>query len=303
MKSTMTFLFLLCSVVAFGQEIYTAQTYVDEKSGDTHLIGITPRSDLEKPPYKKWYDEKFSAYNVALDKLSYVGEDDLENIEVQIFMGTWCGDSKKAVPEMYKVLDNLDIPSENISLVNVSAEDGKYKQSPTHEEKNLNVHRVPTFLFYRHGEEIGRIVETPATSLEIDLVQILKGFPSAPNYKGVTYLNEILNSTPLDTIDTHLEDYTKKLGRMVKGNASELNTYAFVLLESNQIDKAIMTFKLNAELFSTKPKAWINLADAYVKAEKKDLAKKAYTRAIKEDTDGKYTAEIIFDHLSKLEID
>jgi hypothetical protein len=36
----------------------------------------------------------------------------------------------------------------------------------------MNIERVPTFIFKRGGEEIGRIIETPDESLEADMLKL-----------------------------------------------------------------------------------------------------------------------------------
>jgi len=59
---------------------------------------------------------------------------------------------------------------------------GKVKNSPTGEERGLNIIRVPTMLFYKNGKEVNRIVESPIESLEEDMAQILSGQPYTPNY-------------------------------------------------------------------------------------------------------------------------
>ena len=38
---------------------------------------------------------------------------------------------------------------------------------------DLDIELVPTFIFYRNGEELGRIVETPEDTLEKDLAEIV----------------------------------------------------------------------------------------------------------------------------------
>jgi hypothetical protein len=38
----------------------------------------------------------------------------------------------------------------------------------------LNIEKVPTFIIYAGNKEIGRIIETPANSIESDLLQILQ---------------------------------------------------------------------------------------------------------------------------------
>jgi len=45
---------------------------------------------------------------------------------------------------------------------------------------DYDIKLVPTFIFTRQGEEIGRIIETPVESLERDFMNILNGRASAP---------------------------------------------------------------------------------------------------------------------------
>jgi len=42
------------------------------------------------------------------------------------------------------------------------------------EVDGLEIHFVPTFIFYRDEEEIGRIIEMPYESLEKDMLEIVK---------------------------------------------------------------------------------------------------------------------------------
>jgi thiol-disulfide isomerase/thioredoxin len=93
---------------------------------------------------------------------------------IQLFFGTWCGDSKREVPRMLKVLYQSGFKDTAIDLIAVSNHDTLYKQSPLHEERGLNIIRVPTLIVYQSGKEIGRIVETPVESIEKDIWQIVQ---------------------------------------------------------------------------------------------------------------------------------
>ena len=157
------------------------QRYTDHKE-KVHLIGKCDRSSLTEAPFQEWYNKYYDAYE--LDKpLLAKSEGKLEGVTVEIFMATWCGDSKRGVPQFYKVMDHLKVGKEQISLINLYDSKKGYKQGPNHEEKGKLIHRVPTFIFYKAGKEIGRIVETPATSFEMDIAQIAAGLPPSPNYK------------------------------------------------------------------------------------------------------------------------
>ena len=45
--------------------------------------------------------------------------------------------------------------------------------SPNGEEQGLEIGFVPTYIFFRNREEVGRIVENPMQSLEKDMLAIL----------------------------------------------------------------------------------------------------------------------------------
>ena len=60
--------------------------------------------------------------------------------------------------------------------------DSLYKKSPQHEEAGKNIVRVPTIIVEQKGNEIGRIIEFPITSLEKDLLTILRKEKYQPNY-------------------------------------------------------------------------------------------------------------------------
>ncbi len=88
---------------------------------------------------------------------------------IKIVMGTWCSDSRREVPRFYKLLDELKLVDEEITLINVD----RMKKVPEINMDDLNILLVPTFIIYRGGKEIGRIVETPIETLEKDLLNIL----------------------------------------------------------------------------------------------------------------------------------
>src|SRR5207245_2056570 len=109
--------------------------------------------------------------------------------------GTWCGDSQREIPRVFKLLNYLGIRSSQIELVTVNNSDSAYKQSPTHEERGLIIHRVPDLIIYHDQSELGRVVESPITSWEKDMLSILQGEAYTPNYKAVPWLAKMFAST------------------------------------------------------------------------------------------------------------
>jgi len=254
------------------------QTMLDE-DGETHLIGITTRQGFQKAPFQEWFQKNYTTYEVK-EEVTTIRKSQLKGVEVLAFMGTWCGDSKREVPRFYKVMDKMGFEEKHLKLVNVYLETERYKQSPTAEEKGLNIHRVPTFIFYKEGKEIGRIVESPVTSMEIDVAQILKELPTTPNYKVVAHLNGLYEAGELDFDKEKLEGLAELAEYYSRGGGFELNTYGHVLLTSGAIEKAITTFTINNLAYPKFAYTFNSLAKAYHKNGQLDLAIETYKKAI-----------------------
>jgi hypothetical protein len=90
-------------------------------------------------------------------------------VTVEVFLGTWCSDSRAHVSEFFKILDLVDSPLIIPSYVAVPRD--KEARRPLTEGKDI--WKVPTFIVSVDGREVGRIIETPAKSVERDLVDIL----------------------------------------------------------------------------------------------------------------------------------
>ncbi|MGD9897888.1 MAG: thioredoxin family protein [Calditrichaceae bacterium] len=93
------------------------------------------------------------------------------NYEINIFIGTWCSDSEREVPRFHKILKNSFLDKK--IKMKIWAVDRKKKLENDLPEK-FDIKRVPTFIIIRDGKEIGRIIESPADTLEKDFLQILK---------------------------------------------------------------------------------------------------------------------------------
>ncbi len=101
----------------------------------------------------------------GVDRLRACGRD----VRIEVFLGTWCSDSKSHVSELFKVLDMADSPLLRVVLIGVPED--KDKRAPYYGGRDIV--RLPTFLILVDGREIGRIVETPERSVEEDLLRIL----------------------------------------------------------------------------------------------------------------------------------
>ena len=159
---------LILLVLSCGkkQELNKTEPYNDT----IILIGPSNETGFNQDPFQEWYNENYEFYKVDLalvDDLKSLTKD----VEIKTFMGTWCEDSQRETPNFYKILKAIDFDSDKHSLYAVNRE----KSTPQGFEKDLNITNVPTFIFYKDGKEINRIVEFPIESLEKDMYNILSG--------------------------------------------------------------------------------------------------------------------------------
>ncbi len=154
------------------------------------LLGSFSRDSLLNEPFKTWFEAGYNAYVPQPEVVEQLKKINLKAHSVQVFMGTWCGDTKRELPRFLKTLDAIGFPKQNVEIIGVSNLDDTYKQSPNHEERGLEIYRVATFVWYKNGVEVNRIVEYPVISLETDLLAILSGAPYTPNYKTYPFIRQ-----------------------------------------------------------------------------------------------------------------
>jgi thiol-disulfide isomerase/thioredoxin len=167
MKKLLLFLALLTLGSCNAQKEVTAEK---NKSGD--LIGYANKASFNQAPYNTWFvinSDNYQPNEATITTLKTA----LKGITIKAFMGTWCGDSKRETPHFYKILELADFNFKNLDLVTVN----RSKKTPDNLQEGLNILRVPTFIFYKKGEEIGRYVEYAKESLEKDMLKIVSGEP------------------------------------------------------------------------------------------------------------------------------
>ena len=96
----------------------------------------------------------------------------LSGAEVTVFFGTWCSDSGRELPRLWRALDEVGVlnPAE-IRYIGVDRD----KTEPAAHVKGQDLRLVPTFVVSRGGEEVGRIVESSPNGIENDLLALLRG--------------------------------------------------------------------------------------------------------------------------------
>lgn len=153
-------------------EVTTVQT-------NDMLVGKHDKKALLKIPYNLWFQPNYENYKPNTATLSELKKH-TEGVTVTVFMGTWCEDSQHRLPEFYKVLDAIGFDTEKVTLIMVD----KSKTTPEKFENGLNITNVPTFIFYKNGKELHRIVESFMESAEKDMLKILRGQPYKHAYEN-----------------------------------------------------------------------------------------------------------------------
>lgn len=137
--------------------------------GSEVLVGVAQRSDIEAA-VPDW---------VRFQVGSEIDTDDARALasvppgaEVTVYLGTWCSDSAREVPRLWRALDETGglVPFE-ITWVGV----GEEKKEPADLLAGVNLRYVPTFVVRRDGREVGRIVEESPHGIETDLLALLTG--------------------------------------------------------------------------------------------------------------------------------
>lgn len=135
------------------------------------LLGHQTKNQLLKEPYSAWYTDEHDEYAIDKNAVAELKKAKLSSYNITLVMGTWCEDSHREVPRLFKILEAADFPDNKLTMIAVN----RKKEAPNGEEGPLNIQKVPTIIVQKYGKEIGRIIESPVSGyLERDLVEILK---------------------------------------------------------------------------------------------------------------------------------
>jgi thiol-disulfide isomerase/thioredoxin len=137
--------------------------------GPAVLVGAVTREQIEAA-CPEWVRSEAAAAPdaAAAQALAAVAP----GAEVTVFLGTWCGDSLREVPRLWKALDEAggSVPF-HIRYIGVD----RQKKEPAAEVDGSGIRFVPTLIVSRDGHELGRIIEQPPHGVETDLLALLNG--------------------------------------------------------------------------------------------------------------------------------
>ncbi|TBW30394.1 thioredoxin family protein [Gramella sp. KN1008] len=135
------------------------------------LLGEFKKEDLQQKPFSTWFEPEYEEFQPQEKAMKDIHEN-IGDYEIKLLMGTWCGDSRREVPKFLKLLDKSNYDYDKLEMVAVDHN----KSTPSQIEKELDVHHVPTIIFYKDGVEVNRFVEYPQEeSIEEDIAKIVSG--------------------------------------------------------------------------------------------------------------------------------
>jgi thiol-disulfide isomerase/thioredoxin len=151
--------------------------FEDTEDGGMMLLGKINRAGLTTDPYVEWFNENHAMHpldTITIDSIKPL----LNNVKIIVFMGTWCEDSQREVPALYKVLDATGFDYDKFEIIAVTHD----KETPNSLEKGHRIAYVPTIIFTKEGDTLNRIVEYTQQTLEQDMLTILQGEAYTPAY-------------------------------------------------------------------------------------------------------------------------
>lgn len=173
-KSLLTILFLvtnMCSVKsAVAQTSPQSDFEIVQGRNDSDIVyrGTVTFEDIQRVPafhFSKAQD-KYKPNSKAIGILS----NELAGYKLVVFLGTWCEDSHRMIPQLYKVLEMVHYPETNLILEALDRD----KHGKDDMASRYNITLVPTIVVLKDDKEIGRITEIPDKSVEQDLAKMMK---------------------------------------------------------------------------------------------------------------------------------
>lgn len=97
-----------------------------------------------------------------------------KSARIRVFVGTWDAKGKSVVAAFLKTVEAAGNAMISVDWIGVSRD----LKEPAADLKSYGVKKVPTIIVWVDGEERGRIVEVPQTTVEEDLAGLLLEIPS-----------------------------------------------------------------------------------------------------------------------------
>ena len=264
----------------------------EESEEPPKLLGRCTVEQLGQEPFVEWFRSGYDEYEPNPAVLRALRSVDRQGAVVTVFFGTWCGDSRREVPRMLKVFDEMGLPRDAVDLVAVDSGDDMHKRSPGGEERGLEIYRVPSLVVRRGATEVARLVEFPVLSLERDLLAMLSGAPYEPNYRSYPVIRRWLAEGLLHDGNVSARGLANEVRPLV-ATEGELAAAATILLERGDTREAIKLAEVNCALHRESASCFARLAEARLRAGDADAAREAAQNALRLNTSPDHVEKLV----------
>ena len=165
MKNIFILILLTCVITMNAQ---MSRTISDDKSGKSIMYGECNKDSFLRADFAEWFNKEYNSYKVNDTVFAENYETTFDSIKV--FLGSWCEDSQREVPRFIKIMETFPF-FYNVEIRYFCVD--RAKKCDVINPEDYYVDLVPTFIFYKRGEELCRIIETPRVTLENDIKDLL----------------------------------------------------------------------------------------------------------------------------------
>lgn len=166
MKKITIFLILLLNVNSLFSQSDSLHKHMAHDSD--LIVGECKRFELQRGKFGEFFFEEYRNYEPDREILDNI-KNKIFDCSITVVIGSWCHDSHQQVPRFMKILDVIDYNTNYLVEICVDKE----KAAGDYDISALNIEKVPTFIVFRDNKELGRIIESPINTLELDLNNIL----------------------------------------------------------------------------------------------------------------------------------
>jgi hypothetical protein len=167
MKVILVSLLLTITHTLFAQNMVDFDRIV-EKDKSVIMKGSFSIKNLKEANYT-WFNKNYEQAKFKEDAIVQL-RGRLNELQLVVFMGTWCSDSHTLIPPFVKLLEQINYPFERLLLYGVD----RKKETKGIEHRIYHIERVPTIIIMRDNIEVGRITESVEKNIQTSLLQIIE---------------------------------------------------------------------------------------------------------------------------------
>lgn len=225
-----------------------------------------------------WWKGNYDAYlpdAAAIESL----RKPLQDVSIEVFFGRWCGDSRRQLPRLAKVLERTGFDFTRALLTPLSDQVGEYKKLRGGGEPSRRVVRTPTIVVVRDGREIGRIVETPQSTLEQELREVIEGRAPPTRYGAETWIHELASTLSVADFEKRLLTADAEISK--RGDPDSLTHYAeHDLIKNRKWREVVAVTALHLRLRPRSALAFVLQAEALIELGRTVEAREAIDQAL-----------------------